>query len=292
MTRYAMKALNGAHLNLEEWGNASAPPVLALHGFTGCAASWRFLGDAFGGRYRLLAVDVLGHGGSDSPRDPRLYIMQRTIQALEELLDCLDIERVHWLGYSMGGRIALSAAVALPGRTASLMLESASPGLPTARERLARVQDDMTLAGRIDAEGIERFVDYWQSLPLWASQARLAPEVCDRLRAQRLDNDPVGLANSLRGVGTGAQPALHDRLGELRVPTLFMAGEDDARYAAIAQEMHRAVSGSQAHILKEAGHCAHLEQPAAFIAIVDAFLRDAAGPAQAATPRQASQGRP
>lgn len=277
MTRYAMKALNGAHVNVEEWGNPHGVPVLALHGFTGCATTWRFLADTIGVGYRLLAVDALGHGGSDSPRDPRVYIMQRTIQSLEELMDRLDIERVHWLGYSMGGRIALSAAVALPWRTTSLMLESASPGLPTARERLARFQDDVALASRIEQEGIERFVDYWQSIPLWASQQQLAPEVRAQVRAQRLDNNPFGLANSLRGVGTGAQPALHDRLGELTCPSLFMAGEEDTRYSAIAQEMHKAATGSQVSIIKEAGHAAHLEQPRAFVAVVECFLRGAAG---------------
>ncbi|MBI4202695.1 MAG: 2-succinyl-6-hydroxy-2,4-cyclohexadiene-1-carboxylate synthase [Chloroflexi bacterium] len=266
-----MKALGGVHLNLEDWGAPGGPPVLALHGFTGSAATWWFLAEAICNRYRLLAVDVQGHGGSDSHPDPRLYTMERTVQALEEVLDRLDLERVHWLGYSMGGRIALSAAVALPDRTASLVLESASPGLRTPQEQALRVQDDMALAERILQGGIEVFVNYWQSIPLWASQARLAPEVKARLRAQRLDNNRLGLANSLRGIGTGAQPALHDRLGEISAPTLFLAGEEDSRYAAIAREMHEAVAGSRLCIIKEAGHAAHLEQPQAFIQAVETF---------------------
>jgi 2-succinyl-6-hydroxy-2,4-cyclohexadiene-1-carboxylate synthase len=285
MTRVAIKALSGAHLNLEEWGAPGGAPLLALHGFTGCASTWRFLADTLGESYRLLAVDVQGHGASDSPHDPRLYTMERTVQALEEVLDLLDVGRVHWLGYSMGGRIALSAAIALPSRTASLTLESASPGLAGPQERAARVRDDMRLADWLLEVGMESFVDYWQALPLWASQARLDPEVRARLRAQRLDNHPLGLANSLRGVGAGAQPPLHDRLGEITAPALFIAGEDDARYVATAREMHRAVAGSRLHIIKEAGHAAHLEQPAAFVKQVAAFLNAVAAAPGATGPR-------
>lgn len=186
----------------------------------------------------------------------------------------------------MGGRIALSAAIALPSRTASLILESASPGLAAPQERVARVREDMRLAGWLLEVGIEPFVDYWQSLPLWASQARLDPDVRARLRAQRLDNHPLGLANSLRGVGAGAQPPLHHRLGEIQAPALFIAGEDDARYVAVAREMHRAVAGSRLHIVKEAGHAAHLEQPVAFVKKVDAFLSEAAAaPPEPTEPR-------
>ncbi|MBI4312572.1 MAG: 2-succinyl-6-hydroxy-2,4-cyclohexadiene-1-carboxylate synthase [Chloroflexi bacterium] len=270
----ALKALNGARLNVEEWGTPLGAPLLALHGFTGSAATWRFLAGALGGAYRILAVDALGHGGSDSPADPRLYIMPRMLQALEEALDTLDIERVHWVGYSMGGRIALSAAIALPSRTAGLVLESASPGLPTARERAARVLDDMRLADWAMQVGIEQFVDYWQAIPLWASQSRLTPDARARLRGQRLDNNVLGLANSLRGIGTGAQPALHERLHEISAPTLFIAGEEDARSTAIAGEMQRVVAGSKLRIIKEAGHAAHLEQPAEFIKVVEGFLAE------------------
>jgi 2-succinyl-6-hydroxy-2,4-cyclohexadiene-1-carboxylate synthase len=199
--------------------------------------------------------------------------MEHTINALTELLDHLKVQRVQWLGYSMGGRIAVSAAIMLPDRTLSLTVESGSAGLATDEERESRVRSDEALAGMVEEDGIGPFVSYWELLPLWASQARLPLDVRRAHRTQRLTNNPIGLANSLRGIGTGAQPPLHERLKDLRLPVLFIAGEEDDKFTAIAREMHRAVPGSQLSMIRDAGHAVHLEQPDMFNQTVLEFLR-------------------
>jgi 2-succinyl-6-hydroxy-2,4-cyclohexadiene-1-carboxylate synthase len=199
--------------------------------------------------------------------------MEHTICALSEVLDRLSVERAHWLGYSMGGRIALAAAIALPERTLSLTVESGSPGLPTPGERVERLRSDEALARRIEGEGVEAFIDYWESLPLWTTQATLSQAARRRLRSQRLANSPAGLACSLRGVGVGAQPPLHRHLARLRRPVLFIASEEDSRFVAIAQQMHKAVAGSRLCIVAGAGHAVHLERPRAFNRAVIDFLR-------------------
>ena len=267
----ARMLINNVYLNAEKAGKG--PPVVALHGFTGSIATWKPFVRAIQDEYTIITADVLGHGASDAPDDRSLYSMEKMVQSLEKVLDRLCIERVHWLGYSLGARIALSAAIALPHRTSSLILESGSPGLRTQEERDARVHDDEALADWLEEAGIEQFVDYWQSIPLWASQARLSDAAREMLRAQRLNNNPMGLANSLRGVGTGAQPALHHRLVELQAPALFMAGEDDAKYVDVAHEMHQAVTHSRMEIVREAGHAVHLEQPDRFNQAVLGFLK-------------------
>lgn len=277
MTRITLDALEGGSLNVELAGDGPVA-VMALHGFTGNAATWDSLSGAAGGEYRIISPDLTGHGESDGPENPRLYDMKHTVGALAEILDHLKITRVHWLGYSMGGRIALGAAIHLPERTVSLTLESASPGLSTVVERTARVTSDEELAGRIEAEGIAAFVDYWESLPLWASQARLPLEIRRKLREQRLANRPVGLANSLRGIGAGAQPPLHRRLKEISFPSLFIAGDEDAGFVAIAQQMQAAVPGSLLRIIPESGHAVHLEQPDCFNRAVLDFIGNADSP--------------
>ncbi|MBI4299682.1 MAG: 2-succinyl-6-hydroxy-2,4-cyclohexadiene-1-carboxylate synthase [Chloroflexi bacterium] len=270
----ALDAIGGAHLNVERAG--TGPEVVAIHGFTGSTSTWSAFAEAARGGYTVISVDVLGHGSSASPTNPDMYSMERTVRALAELLDKLGVARARWLGYSMGGRIVLSVAIALPHRTAGLVVESGSPGLATAEERAARVRSDEALARRIEDEGIEAFVRHWESLPLWASQARLPEAVRESLRAQRLKNSEAGLANSLRGIGTGAQPPLHHRLAALQAPTLFIAGAEDAKFAAIAQEMHGAVPNSRLQIVPNAGHAVHLEAPGAFNRAVLDFLKTAA----------------
>ena len=274
--------INGIHLNVEVAG--SGPTVMAVHGFAGSALTWGAFIAAARADFTVLTVDMLGHGGSDALGDPYRYRMERCIQNLAALLDHFGIDRAHWLGYSMGGRIALSAAVALPKRTYSVVAESASPGLSTTRERSDRVRQDEALADWIEEGGIERFVEYWEALPLFASQARLSSDQRDKLRGQRLRNTPSGLANSLRGIGTGAQPPLHRKLRSLQAPALFIAGEEDEKFAEVAQEMHQAVPGSRLHIIPQAGHAGHLEQHEQFNRAVLDFLADyqppLAGPVQ------------
>lgn len=109
--------------------------------------------------------------------------------------------------------------------------------------------DDERLAQRILDEGVPAFVEYWESIPLFASQRSLPRETQAAIRAGRLECDPMGLANSLRGMGTGVQEPLHGLLDTLDMPVLALAGEQDTRYTGIARE------------LAAAGHAAQMENP-------------------------------
>jgi 2-succinyl-6-hydroxy-2,4-cyclohexadiene-1-carboxylate synthase len=242
------------------------PPLLLLHGFTGSAATWTPLLGALARCCRVIAVDLPGHGGSDAPEDIRHYTMERVVHDLLALCDALAPapRELRVLGYSMGGRVALRLALAAPWRIAALVLEGASPGIMDPAERAARVATDRALADRIEREGMEAFVQYWQALPLFASQQRLPAEARVALRAQRLANRPHGLANSLRGMGAGMQEPLAERLAELSMPVLLIAGDLDEKYRAAATAMAGRIPGARAVIVPDAGHTVHLEQPAAF----------------------------
>jgi 2-succinyl-6-hydroxy-2,4-cyclohexadiene-1-carboxylate synthase len=181
------------------------------------------------------------------------------------------------LGYSLGGRVALHYAVAAPERVAALILIGASPGIPDEAERRARREADEALARDIERDGVAAFVDRWERLPLFASQATLPAEVRASLRAQRLRNSPTGLANSLRGMGAGSQPSLWDRLPGLHVPTLLIAGELDAKYCDLARKMAAAMPAARLALIPRAGHAAHLEQPAALATAVHDFFSVASG---------------
>ena len=263
--------VDGVGYNVERAG--VGPALVLLHGFTGSAATWAPFVPAFAREFDTLAIDLPGHGATDAPGDPARYTLERTVEDLVAILDRLGIERAAWLGYSMGGRVALATAVMVPSRVAALVLEGASPGIADPGERAARARDDEALAGFIEREGMAAFVERWEALPLFASQARLLEEIRAAQRRQRLANDPRGLANSLRGVGQGAQPPLHDRLGEVGVPALLLAGAEDAKFRRLAQEMAVAMPMAQVAVIPDAGHAAHLEQPAAFERMVLRFLR-------------------
>jgi len=266
--------LNGVRYHTAQHGAPKAVPLLLLHGFTGSSSSWADLMPRFSKQFSVNAVDILGHGRSASPPDFERYTMPHVAADLIALLDAWQIEQTALLGYSMGGRLALYLACHYPNRFSHLILESSSPGLASAEERAKRRQSDEALADWIEANGIEAFVARWEALPLWASQQQLSEDVRHQLRQQRLQNNPVGLANSLRGMGTGAQPSLWAHLAMLTLPTLLIAGELDSKFVAINRQMVEQLANGRLHIIPQAGHTTHLERPELFCTAVTAFLSE------------------
>jgi 2-succinyl-6-hydroxy-2,4-cyclohexadiene-1-carboxylate synthase len=264
-------AVNGISLNVEPSGDGAGPALVLLHGFTRDHREWEPLLPCFDS-YRTIRVDLIGHGKSDSPAEVARYSMARAVDDLMALLHHLDIDRTALLGYSLGGRIALHLAAEAPELLWALVLESASPGIEDVGERAARAAADEKLALSIEPDGIEPFVGRWQSQPLFGSQSLLPAAALERQRRQRLGNSVTGLANSLRGMGAGAQKYLLPRMGAIDVPALFIAGELDERYAAWARRMASEVPGSMSRIIEGAGHTTHLEQPEAFVDAAGQFL--------------------
>lgn len=239
--------------------------AILLHGFSGSSKDWDgivpMLCDA---GFATAAIDLIGHGRTDVAATPARYAMAETVRDLTILLDTLSIERADWIGYSMGGRVALHFALANPARVRTLILESASPGIADAEAREERHRDDDTLARRIEERGMEWFADYWTSLPLFATQASLPMETRAAQHVRRLCNNAAGLARSLRGMGQGAQEYVGDRLAPLHCPTLLIVGERDPKYVQVARSMESEIPGARCLIVPGAGHNVHLEAPEAF----------------------------
>ena len=272
MTRVPLDG--GFFLNVERMG--SGPPLVLLHGFTGSAMSWGPMAEMLAARCTLLAVDIVGHGDSSKPETPDRYAMERAARDAVTAMLAFGFRRSAWLGYSMGGRLALYIAATLPEAVAGLVLVGASPGLADPAEREARRAADEALADRIEAEGVPAFVDYWESLPLFETQQRLPAGMRRAIRRGRLANDAHGLANSLRGMGNGAQPPLHDQLSDITMPSLLLAGALDEKFTAIAGEMAAAMPDALAVRVPGAGHAAHMEKAAYCARTITAFLREGA----------------
>ncbi|GAB4516764.1 MAG: 2-succinyl-6-hydroxy-2,4-cyclohexadiene-1-carboxy late synthase [Anaerolineae bacterium] len=253
--------------------SGSGTPLVLLHGFTGRGANWQPVMPTLAQAHTVITVDLLGHGETSAPDDPQRYRMPEAAHDLAVLFKALSATPVHLLGYSMGGRLALYTALHYPELIASLILESASPGLRTEGEREARRESDHALAAFIEREGVPAFVDRWEALPLFATQRALPEARQKALRAQRLQNRAHGLANSLRGMGTGEQPPLWDALSQLTMPVTLITGEQDTKFVQIAREMQSHLREAEHVIIPEAGHTTHLEQPALFVKAVEDALQ-------------------
>ena len=246
--------------------------VTLLHGFTLAGASWDELTAKMPPGWKSITPDLRGHGTAMvAPAT-----MDACVADLVALWDNLGVERSHVVGYSMGGRLALHVAVRLPERTRSLFTIGAHAGLET-EARVARRDADEVLAQRIEAEGVESFVRYWEALPMFADIARRGPRLLAWLHAMRVANTPEGLAASLRGMGAGAMEPVWNELESIACPATFVAGEQDQAFVAHARRLAATVPGSRLEIVAGSGHSVQFEQPDAIASSLADHLRRAAG---------------
>lgn len=179
---------------------------------------------------------------------------------LSDLVARAPAEPFTLAGYSMGGRIALHLAL-VPGlahRLQRLVLIGASPGIADSRERRERFEADQRVAAELERLDIEALARHWARTPVLAG---LPDALLAQVHADRLRNTPAGLARALRGIGTGALPSLWERLHEVRVPVTLVAGERDAKFTAIAEQMAPALSDARVEVVAGVGHAVHLEAP-------------------------------
>lgn len=263
--------VNGLDYHVELWNEDRSPTIVFLHGFTGSAKTWSKVAAALPS-YKIVLVDLLGHGKTAVPEDASRYIMELQVRDLQVLFEKIELAEFVLVGYSMGGRTALAYTAAHPEHLQALILESASPGLKTPTEQLERQQRDSELALKILANGIRSFVEKWENIPLFDSQKKLSVEIRNEIKIERLSQDPQGLANSLIGMGTGSQPSYWSRLKDVRVPVMLITGSLDLKFEAIAAEMKMAFPKVK-HEIVEAGHAIHVEKPSEFATIVDEYLR-------------------
>ena len=253
-------------------GNASECPLILLHGFTGSLRIWDDVAAVLSHAKHTIAVDLPGHGGTRAPDDVVAFRMQSVSEAFVDFVNSLGHTCIDLWGYSMGGRLALYVAMGNPGLVRNLILESASPGLSDREDRETRVAADAALADRIERDGMERFVAEWTAQPLFESQDRMEPKRRERARAIRLGNSARGLALSLRGMGTGSQEPLHERLESLRCPTLILNGALDSKFCAIGSAMRQKIPDARHRVIPDCGHAPHWENPRMSAHIVSELL--------------------
>lgn len=226
---------------------------LALHGFTQRGSMWAEVAGLVGGNW--VAPDLPGHG----PEPPCRW--GEAVKRIAVRLGDLAAPRC-LIGYSLGGRLALAAALARPDLVERLVLVSATAGLPSAAERRHRRVRDRVLAGHIEEAGMAAFAEEWLAHPLFAGLRRRSPEWRAADVAARAGNRAEAVAAALRRLGQGEQPYLGRRLGELRMPVLLIAGAEDGAYVAEAHRMAGQIgTGATVLEIEGAGHSVVGERP-------------------------------
>jgi 2-succinyl-6-hydroxy-2,4-cyclohexadiene-1-carboxylate synthase len=173
------------------------------------------------------------------------------------------------VGYSLGGRLALRAALRAPESFAALVLVGSTAGLEDGPLRTTRAEADEKLASWMEAMPIEDIVSLWERQPLFADQS---DSLVEAQRPGRLSHDPRSLALLLRTAGQGVLEPVWHELHALELPLLAIAGARDDGYSAAAKRIASVAPNARAAIVEEAGHAAHLQRPDEVARLVSEFL--------------------
>jgi 2-succinyl-6-hydroxy-2,4-cyclohexadiene-1-carboxylate synthase len=243
----------------------SGPRLVLFHGFTQTCRLWGPFGDELARAHTLVHVDLPGHGGSAGVR---AGFEEGTALLADTIAEPSDV-----LGYSLGARWALHLALARPDLVTRLVTIGGTPGIRDGALRAERRRRDDAMAAALERSGdVGAFVARWLATPLFVGLDASVAGAGERER-----NTAAGLASSLRLAGAGVQASLWERLGELGMPALFVAGAQDVRYGEVAAEMARLAPAASAALIPGAGHTAHLERPTLAGAVIGHWLA-ATGP--------------
>jgi len=242
----------------------AGPRVVLLHGFTQTGRSWAPIAADLATDHEVVAVDLPGHGGSGS-------VHADLVESARQVAELGG--RGSYVGYSLGGRVALQLALDHPDVVERLVLVSTTAGIEDDAQRAARRTADEALADDIERDGVDAFLGRWLAHPLFATLDATLAGLDDRRR-----NTAEGLAASLRLSGTGTMHPLWDRLGELDLPLLVVSGELDAKFCTIGERLVADIGpNASMTVIQRAGHAVPFEQPDKSVVAMRRFLTRAAG---------------
>ena len=239
--------------------------LVFVHGFTQTGRSWQPVVRELAGPHEVVTVDLPGHGRSAGTRARDLDDAGRLVAAAGGAAT--------YVGYSMGGRVVLHAAFAVPELVHRLVIVGTNPGIEDTSERERRRLADEALAARLAGPGEDRltldeFLAEWLAAPLFAHLNEAAAGL-----AARRENTTAGLAGALRTLGVGTQRHESPRLRALGMPVLVLAGELDTTYDALGRRLAAQIGANATFAsLPGVGHAAPFEAPGRFAALVEAWL--------------------
>jgi 2-succinyl-6-hydroxy-2,4-cyclohexadiene-1-carboxylate synthase len=217
-----------------------------LHGFTGDANFWHDVADA-----DSLCLTLPGHDG-----------VVPTIKTFDDALDVLEAQLpafpVSIVGYSLGARLALGLMTRSPQRFLAVTLMSVHPGLVSYESRALRLQQDHLWTTLLREQGIEAFVDAWESQgvlqPIHATPMRLQAQ-----RRSRLAHNAQALAVALEATSLGSMPNYAQKLYAISCPVQLITGAYDHKFCALARDLARNLSNAKHHMIENCGHNPVLE---------------------------------
>jgi len=244
----------------------SGPAIVLVHGYPFNRSMWDEQVAALRDDYRVIRLDLRGHGESESSGGPAT--MSLMAQDIASLLDLLGINSAVVGGLSMGGYVTLAFYQLFPSRVEKLLLADTRAQADTDENKKVRAEQ----AQKILSEGMAGIADAMLPKLLAPDTVSKRPEVVKRVRDMMLQTKPEGAAAALSGMAQREDQTA--RLSDIRVPTLILVGREDAiTPVADSEKMHQAIADSRLTVIENAGHVSNIEQPEQFNRALRDFLR-------------------
>ncbi|HLR85865.1 MAG TPA: alpha/beta hydrolase [Nocardioidaceae bacterium] len=262
---------DGVNLYYEDTGSGDA--IVFLHEFAGDHRTWEQQVRRFSRTYRCLVPAARGYPPSDVPSDPALYSQQRAVDDVIAVLDAAGVETAFVVGNSMGGFGDLHTALQHPARVRGAVVGGCGYGAHPDKEANFRAES-AKIAEAFETEG-SRSMSTWYGV----GPARVQYEAKDpRGHAEHVrvlaEHDPVGAANTMRGVQM-ERPSLYamrDELAACAPPVLVIAGDEDDGALETDLMLKRTIPRCGLAILPRSGHVTNLEEPELFNGFLDRFF--------------------
>lgn len=240
------------------------PCLLMLHGFLGSEKVFDHLIEDLKSFCNPITIDLAGHGKTESPSDPKFYTAGRQIRQLTSIIRRLKFDRLCLYGYSMGGRLAFQMLASHPDLFSGAVIESSHCGIESEDEKVSRRNLDEKRARQIETD-FKNFIEDWNELSLFQHTPPKLKSVYEDIMKQQ---NPANMAASLRGFGAGVMPAVCDQVKKIKLPLTLIAGELDQKYVEKLTGLKDKFQSARLHIVKEAGHRVHTDQPVELIDIL------------------------
>jgi pimeloyl-ACP methyl ester carboxylesterase len=256
--------VNGIEINYCESGEGF--PLLLIHGFTGSLRNWALQVPVLSRNFRMVSLDLRGHGHSEKPTRPDDYPLELMAEDAYGLLPHLGIDQCYLIGHSMGGMVAQYFVLTHSEAVRALVLVDTAADTPDGIRR----EEQARLVEIARDEGMEAvFEEQLRSNPL-ADRLRNQPQLLEVWRRQFLLTSREAYVYVARAMAK-CRPSL-DKLHAIQVPTLIICGENDESFVGPSRRMHERIAGSELVILAGAGHTPQIEKAPDFNRVLIGFL--------------------
>ncbi|TMF07254.1 MAG: alpha/beta fold hydrolase [Chloroflexi bacterium] len=261
-------SVNDVEINCRESGEGF--PVVLVHGYTGNSRNWALTAPALAERFRVISVDLRGHGSSAKPTSEDAYALETMASDVYELLKNLDVSECALVGHSMGGMVSQLLILEHPEMVRALVLVDTAAEVPKGLLYDERRKQRQRLVEIAKKEGMEAVFEEQLKVTPIPEAFKTSPEYIDVWRQQFLMTSRE--AYIACATGMSSRRSLLGDLASITVPTLIICGEHDEPFLEPSRDMHKAVPGSELIIIAGAGHGPQMETPAEFNEVLMAFL--------------------